>query len=409
MSDTPTPLSTEEVSIEQLIPGMYVIAIAYNNSQVKMKSEGYIKNKASVDKLKSAGIQRVVVDPSKDKNARPPETEQVESVPENTSAAANNDEPKIHIDKEINKANQLFNNAKDIKIKVIESLKSNKNLDVKTVEDNTNAMVDSIFRNQDALSCMSQLKDKSNYLVDHALNCAILMAIFAKKLQLDETIIKEITLGAFLHDIGKVFLDNKILNKKTHHSDEELEKITKHVGLGAKVLEDSPSISNIAMTILREHHERLDGSGYPKGLKADEISKYGKMMAIVDSYDVMTTDRPGNIRIFPIQAFKILSAEAGEIYDEDLVNEFIQALGVYPVGTLVKLTSGKLGLISQLNRKHPLTPFVRVFYNTRMNQAIAIKEIDLSKPRNNDQIECCIKPEEFNLNLLGFFKEAFLN
>jgi len=132
------------------------------------------------------------------------------------------------------------------------------------------------------------------------------------------------------------------------------------------------------------------------------------MIAIVDSYDAMTADRVFKTSMQPINAFKILMAESPSSYDQSLVEQFIQCLGVYPVGTLVKLTSGKLGLISKLNPNKPLQPFVRVFYNTRLNQSIALEEINLSKKKYNDQIEKCIKPEEFNINLIGFFKAAFI-
>jgi len=133
------------------------------------------------------------------------------------------------------------------------------------------------------------------------------------------------------------------------------------------------------------------------------------MIAIIDSYDAMTSDRPYRKGLPPINAFKILMSEAPQHYDETLVEKFIQCMGIYPVGTLVKLTSGKLGLISRLNKQRPLHPFVRVFYNARMNQAIPISEIDLSLPKHKDQIDCSIRPEEFNLNLIGFFKTAFID
>jgi len=122
-----------------------------------------------------------------------------------------------------------------------------------------------------------------------------------------------------------------------------------------------------------EHHERLDGSGYPNSLTAKDISKYGKMMAIIDSYDAMTSDRAFKLGMAPIAAFKVLINESPALYDEALVSEFIQCLGVYPVGTLVKLNSGKLGLVCKLNPGKPLHPVVNVFYNTLLNQSIAIE------------------------------------
>lgn len=430
----------QNISIDELIPGMYVVAISYGKKNITIKSEGYILKSDSIDKLINAGIRSVIVNPSKQKKLEaidkvfsdvPPIAEKdIENTLEEDEAdhdegkhspasqhipgysePPQENRPKGHtvpIDQELLKANKLYENAKSIQGKIIKSLRAHKTLNVTQLEENTNKMVDSIFRNQDALSCMLQLRDKNSYLVDHALNCSVLMSIFAKHLNIDSKIIQELTLGAFLHDIGSVRISDTLLNKPSELTKEELEEVQKHVNHGLKILEDSPNISNIAMLLVREHHERLNGLGYPNQLKGDEISKYGRMMAIVDSYDAMTSDRPYKKAIFPIQAFKKLLSDCPDDYDEALVNEFIKCLGVYPVGTLVKLTSGKLGLISQLNAGKPLTPCVRVFYNTRLNQAIPIQEIDLSKTKNNDRIDCCIRPEEFNLNLLGFFRSAFI-
>ncbi len=133
------------------------------------------------------------------------------------------------------------------------------------------------------------------------------------------------------------------------------------------------------------------------------------MIAIVDSYDAMTAERNYKACMHPIKAFKILMKEVDNGYDTAVVEQFVNCMGLYPVGTLVKLTSGKLGLISRLNKAQALQPFVRVFYNTRLNQAIAMEEIDLSQSKHKDQIDCCIKPKDFNINLLRFFKAAFIS
>lgn len=440
---TQAQTTRQDISVHDLIPGMYVVAISYGKKNITIKSEGYILKTESISKLINAGIKSVVVNPSKQKQLEaidkvfsdiPPIAEEdiettTEAVKteENTPQAPplaqsikgyselektqpmHQDKPSTPVDQELYKASKLYGNAKSIQEKIIKSLRAHRALDISLLEENTNEMVDSIFRNQDALACMTQLRDKSSYLVDHALNCSILMSIFAKHLGIEQSIIRELALGAFLHDIGKVRIADELLNTPQKLTPDEYTLVQKHVNHGLKILADSPNISHIAMTLIREHHEELNGTGYPNQLKGDEISKYGRIMAIIDAYDAMTSERPYKKSIFPIQAFKILLANSPDHYDEALVNEFIKCLGVYPVGTLVKLTSGKLGLISQLTPGKPLTPCVKVFYNTRLNQAIAIKEIDLSKPKNNDHIDCCIKPEEFNLNLLGFFKAAFIN
>ena len=172
---------------------------------------------------------------------------------------------------------------------------------------------------------MSRFQTKDSYLIEHSLNVSILMSVFAKHLGFDKRLIQELALGAFLHDIGKILLPNDILNKLTPFNAKEENIIRSHVALGLKILEDSPSVSHMAMKMIREHHERVDGSGYPKKLKGDEISKYGRMIAIIDSYDAMTSDRAYKKSVPPIKAFKTLISSP-ECYDEELVENFIQCM-----------------------------------------------------------------------------------
>lgn len=401
------PSAFTKISITDLTLGMYVTSIL-DTGNIEIKSEGYISNSESIKQLIKAKITHVFVDPSKQKKA-----EQVDRVfgdiTTHKKPIKEREKAVLSLDLEMQKANKLYDGAKALQQEILNSVNLEKALNVKHISDTTDAMVDSVFRNQDALTCLTRIQSKDSYLLEHSLNVAILMSVFAKHLGFEQRLIKEITLGAFLHDIGKVLIPPEILNKRGTLTTKETKIMRSHVALGLKLLEDSPDISHIAMRMVREHHERNDGSGYPKGLKDKEISKYGKMIAIVDSYDAMTCERPYKKSVHPISAFKTLVSESPALYDEELVEKFIQCLGVYPVGTLVKLNSGKLGLISQLNARKPLHPYVKVFYNTRLSQAIPIEEINLSKSKYKDQIDCCIKPEEFNLNLLGFFKTAFID
>jgi len=408
MTASPKNKDLTQISIEQLSLGMYVVSIT-DSDNLEIKSEGYISHQESITQLKKARITSVIVDPNKQKKI-----EQIDQVFSDISAVKAAQQKKrqkveIPLENEIKKANKLYKSAKELQGTILESLKLNNALKVESIAPTTDALVDSVYRNQDALSCLTRIQSKDSYLLEHSLNVAILMSIFAKHLGFEQRIIKELTLGAFLHDIGKVLLPKEILNKRNSLSEQEKKILKSHVALGAKLLEDSPEISHIAMKMIREHHEKQDGTGYPQGLVAKEISKYGKMIAIVDKYDRLTCERPYKKSIFPISAFKTLASESPALYDEELVEKFIQCLGVYPVGTLVKLNSGKLGLISKLNKQRPLHPYVKVFYNTRLSQAIPIEEINLAKSKYKDQIDCCIKPEDFNINLLGFFKTAFID
>ena len=401
-----TETNSKKIPLSQLEIGMYVLSIITKNKGVSIKSEGYILKENNITQLKKSNVTYLIIDPSRTK------------IKENTEQAVINKEeiideiniePTKSLDNEMKKANKLYNNAKVLQKKILDDITKNKVINTEAVQESTNAIVDSIFRNQDALSCMSRLRIKDDYLVEHSLNVSILMTIFCKHLDMDRSIIEELALGAFLHDIGKVFIPDEVLNKPGRFTENEYEIMKTHVNYGVKALQETPNISDIVMAVVSEHHERIDGKGYPNKLSSDKISQYGRMIAIVDSYDAMTAERVYKAGMHPIKAFKILISESPTSYDPELVEKFIQCLGIYPVGTLVKLNSGKIGLISKLNKSKPLQPHVRVFYNVRLNQVITMEEIDLSKPKYNDQIESCIKPEECNLNIEKFFNTAFIN
>ena len=400
-----TVINSKKIPLSELKIGMYVLSIITKNKGVVIKSEGYISKESNIAQLKKSHVTHLVIDPSRTKIK---EKIKAPVVTEKTLKDEVSLEPTKSLENEMKSANKLYNNAKTLQKKILDDITKNKVIDAEQVQESTNAIVDSIFRNQDALSCMSRLRIKDDYLVEHSLNVSILMTIFCKHLGIERAIMEELALGAFLHDIGKVFIPDNILNKPGRFTPDEYEIMKQHVNYGIKALKETPNISDIVMAVVSEHHERIDGKGYPNKLSDKDISQYGRMIAIVDSYDAMTAERVYKAGMHPIKAFKILISESPTSYDSKLVEKFIQCLGIYPVGTLVKLTSGKVGLISRLNKSKPLKPFVRVFYSARLKQVIAMEELDLSKAKYNDQIDSCVRPEEYNLDIDKFFKTAFV-
>lgn len=175
----------------------------------------------------------------------------------------------------------------------------------------------------------------------------------------------------------------------------------------SKEVVEAAGLSGIAVDLAGYHHERIDGNGYPFGLKGDEISQYVRMISIVDVYDALTAKRVYKDDMPPIKAFKILKKDTPTCFDEQLLNQFITCIGVHPVGTLVKLTSQKLGIVSKSNFKNPLKPCVKLFYSAKHHHYTEVKDIDLSKESCSDEIENSIKPEDFNIELMRFFKTVF--
>ncbi|QOL26912.1 HD-GYP domain-containing protein [Thalassotalea sp. LPB0316] len=410
MTETTKDLS--KIAIRDVEMGMYVVSVVNPRTQLSVKSEGFVSSAKTLEKLKKSGVKFIFIDMAKSKHASKPaeQPEPENSIePEPAKETVDHHKRKVPLDAEMNKAVKLYNNAKDLQGKILTSITDSKEIDIAEVSQTTDAIVDSIFRNQDALSCMSRIRMKDEYLVEHSLNVAVLISIFAKHMSYDKQTIEQLALGAFLHDIGKVLIPDEVLNKPGKLTSDEYELMKGHVIKGLEVVKTMDGVPDIALSLIATHHERLDGKGYPYGLNAEDISIFDRMIAIVDSYDAMTADRVYKAGMHPIQAFKNLIKDSIHSYDNGLVEKFIQSLGLYPVGTLVKLTSGKVGLISGLNKNKPLQPIVKVFYNTRLKQNIAIEEIDLMKPKYDDQIDCCVRPEEFNLNLLNFFRQAFMN
>ncbi|BBN80798.1 phosphodiesterase [Pseudoalteromonas sp. A25] len=408
------------IDISELKPGMFVVGVTKQTGHVKVKNQGWVKTQGGIDNLIKAGVMAVEIDP--DKTLQPTtstpsnadkqqekNTSNIKVDAKATTAQKKHDpfHKSASIESELDKANLLYQQAKELQQKTFDDLKNGKQLDLTPFQETASGLIDSIFRNQDALACIAQIKDKDAYLLEHSVNVAILMGIFAKHLSLEREIIEQVTTGALLHDIGKIHIPDDILNKPGALSDEEYDIMKQHARYSYEVVKNA-NLGDIATEIAGFHHERLDGSGYPYGKKSDELSQYVRMAAIVDSYDAITADRVYKSSKTPVVAFKILREHAPHQYDSILLNAFIHCIGVYPVGTLVKLKSQRVGVISQSNPQTPLQPVVKIFYHAKHMHYSEVKDIDLSSKRANDEIEAAIKPEEFNLNLLKFFKHSML-
>jgi HD-GYP domain-containing protein (c-di-GMP phosphodiesterase class II) len=308
---------------------------------------------------------------------------------------------KISINEEMIKARKIkTETVKTIK-NVMNDAKLGKPIERGKVERDVDAIADSIFRNQDALIGLGRLRSVNEYTYCHSMSVCILMVSFAKHLGFEENLIKEIGIGAILHDVGTSKIPPEILNKKSTLTENEYEIIKKHVQYGKEIMEQTTGISDISIVTAYEHHERMDGSGYPNGLKGDDISILGQAMGIVDVYDALTTKRSFRGKIHPTEALRMIYGWGEARFNSTLVQEFIRCIGIYPVGTLVGLESGLLGVIINHCEKDMLKPIVRIVYNTKNNSYISMPyDIDLSKEDGKgggDRIINYESPEEWNL------------
>ena len=393
------------ISISQLQPGMFVQSVTKQTGRIKIKNQGWVKTQASIDKLKKAGILEIEIDP--DKTLTTPEPDTQAPAPK---AEIKKRDPwlKVHSsEQEMGKAKKLYDEAKTLQQKAFGDIKAGRDIDIAPFKELASGFMDSIFRNQDALACLTQMRQKDAYLLEHSINVSILMGIFAKHLGIERDIIVELTTGALLHDIGKIKIPDEVLNKPGRFSDDEFKIMQNHALYSKQILEEA-GLTGIAVDIAGLHHERLDGKGYPFAKKGDEISQYVRMASIVDVYDALTAERVYKAGMEPIKAFKILKDGCPDSFDGDLVTKFIQCIGIHPVGTLVKLESQKLAVVTRSNPTSPLKPQVKVFYNAKHSHYTEIHDIDLANSRCHENLEAAIKPTDFNIDLIKFFKHSIL-
>ncbi|GAC17021.1 HD-GYP domain-containing protein [Paraglaciecola arctica] len=390
------------IDIDDVEEGMFVDSIAKQQGTFRITSRGRVTSAAAITLLKKKGILSVVVDMSKQLKPKVVEQEEPE-VP----AAVPETPHKVSFESELEVASKLHTKGKYIQKTMLESVGKNLPVDIAIPEAFTNNLVSSIDRNPNALMCMTKIREKDTYLLEHSLNVAILLANFGTYVGLAEEQIQELALSGFLHDIGKIKIPDDILHKPGRLNDQEMTIMKDHVYYGTKVLIEMGIPEPIVETI-GQHHERLDGYGYPEGLRGAEITQFGRMIAIVDTYDAITADRCYKVGMSSKKALQILLQDAPEKYDEGLVKQFVQCIGIFPVGSLVKLSNEKIAMVLKQHPVHATKPVVKVFYSIRSNHYLEPKELDLATISNGVKIVDAVIASDFKLDFNKYFNESIV-
>lgn len=391
----------KQIDISELKPGMFVVKVVSKDPSLKVKTEGLVRSKTSINNLKNAGVEKIWIDPERC------EMEE-ESQPEPESAPAQPAPSAISFEEHMQEAMVLYEQARSIQKRMMNKIKQGQGIDVKEVDRLSQNIIDSVFKNPNALLFMTKMKNRDEYLYQHSLDVSILMTVFAKYMEFSPDITQKLAMGALLHDAGMLNVPESITSSHDQLTKEELKDVPPHVEFSLEIASSIPGISEESLDVIRLHHERLDGSGYPKGLSGDEINIYGRMAALIDSYSAMTSDRLHKDAVSAATAFKIMRNGTPGAYDNDLMGQLIRCIGVFPVGTLVKLKSQKLALVTESNYDAPLQPKVGVFYSIRSGTHLEVKHLDLASKRVDDEIMSSVRPEEFNLDLVKFLKTALI-
>ena len=396
--------SLTKISIDDLKPGMYVESIAKQKGNLQVASRGKVTSRVIVGQLRRRGVLAVLIDPTKQFE---PDPEEVEEEPvqeeEEQAPVPEKKKKKLKFDQEIAVANKLHKKGKSIQKQLLNSVAKGLPTDISVPEEFSRNLVGSIDRNPNALLCLTKIREKDDYLLEHSLNVAILLANFAQYIGLEEEIVQELALSGFLHDIGKIKIPDKILHKPGRLSDQEMNIMRDHVVYGIEALEEMQIPERMIKTV-SEHHERLDGYGYPEGKRNDEVSFFGRMISIVDVYDALTADRVYKAGMPSQKALQILLKDTPDKYDRELVQKFIKCIGIYPVGSLIKLSDETIAMVVKHNEESPLKPVVKVFYNAKGKHYMAPTDVDLSTS-TKVTVEKAVLASDYKIDFNTFFEE----
>lgn len=240
------------------------------------------------------------------------------------------------------------------------------------------SLMEDMKKNKHLLNLLTHLQVKDEYVFEHSINVTLYSIAIAKKLGFSEKELYEIGLGAMLHDIGKLFIPKEILHKPGKLTDEEFNIVKQHTEFGFEVLRKEWEIPLVVAHCAFQHHEKLDGTGYPRGIKENEIHRYAKVLAVADVFDALTSHRSYRKAMLPNDAMEILMAGCHHHFDEEVVKAFKQGVAIYPIGLTVTLSTGEVAIVIEYNDHVPHRPIVRVIKDKYGKDLESYYDMDLT-------------------------------
>jgi len=392
----------KKINTDQIKVGMYIHDLNCGwMDHSFLKNHFAIRDDRTIRKIWDAGIKEVYIDTERGDDVRDGQTEDEVNASLDRrmlEIAAQVQEADGHVSlvEEVHRARRLHAEANRVVRNLMEDVRLGKQIELEKVEPMVENVADSVFRNPSALLPMAMLKSHDNYTFEHSVSVCALMVAFSREMDLPRDVILRIAVGALLHDLGKAQISDEILNKPGKLTDEEFIIMKEHAIHSVRLLSNMPGITSVELEVAGQHHERFDGSGYPHCLIGESISLYGQMAAIVDVYDAISSDRVYHKGLSPTRSLKKILEWSDHHFNPALVQKFIRSIGIYPSGTLVRLDSGRLGVVIQQKEKNILEPLVRIFYNGRQNYYIQPEIIDLSK--THDRVVSCEDYEKWNID-----------
>jgi HD-GYP domain-containing protein (c-di-GMP phosphodiesterase class II) len=287
---------------------------------------------------------------------------------------------RVPMKEEMERAAKICANAKGAVVSMFQEVRMGNAISAEAAGELVDEISSSVMRNPGTFISLARLKTADDYTYMHSVAVCALMVALARQLDLDETQTKEAGMSGLLHDLGKALMPMEVLNKPGKLTDEEFRIIKSHPVEGHRLLVEGGTVGAVPLDVCLHHHEKVDGSGYPHRLKDENISMFAKMGAVCDVYDAITSNRPYKAGWDPAESIRKMTEWCNGHFDARIFQAFVKSIGIYPVGSLVRLTSGRLAVVTEQSEKSLLTPSVKAFFSTKSMVYVPPELIDLARP-----------------------------
>lgn len=310
-------------------------------------------------------------------------------------AAPANDRQPTGMQSELRRAASICGQAKEAVVSMFNEARMGKAVDAESASGLVEEISNSVMRNPGALISLARLKTADDYTYMHSVAVCALMVALARQIGLSEAHTRSAGMAGLLHDLGKAAIPLEVLNKPGKLTDEEFAVVKSHPVEGYNMLKEGGGVEAAVLDACLRHHEKVDGTGYPGKLPGEKISLIAKMTAICDVYDAITSNRPYKRGWDPSESIRRMAEWTNDHFDPRLFQAFVKSIGIYPVGSLVRLTSGRIGVVMEQAPKSLVTPRVKVFFSTKSDMRIPPEIVDLAVPGSHEKIVAREDPDRW--------------
>lgn len=400
-----------KIDVKDLRVGMYIAKLDKPWLESKFLFQGFeLKNQADIDAVKNE-CTFVYIDVKKQNK-----TKKITSsnTPYSKGWLDERTPPQklSCFEEEIDRAGYVYKETSTLVKSFMEEVRLGKSINVEIAKKAVAECVDSVLHSPDALLWMTQLKNRDLYTSQHSMNVCILAIALGRQINLPVDELNNVGLCGMMHDMGKMQIPLDILNKPGKLEPEELKIMQTHAELGWKLLMSSSGMYGGAIDVAHSHHERLDGKGYPRQLSAHQITPYSRIVAIVDMYDAITSDRIYQNGRTHLEAINIMTKVCGTHLDSGLTYKFIECLGIYPPGSIVELSNGEIAIVVEVNPKHKINPKIILLLDEdkqpRPERLVDLSKIDLDASGHGYRIKNIVRAEKYGIDLSTYYHNGII-